>query len=72
MNALEWENLYYSEKKGWQYTSSEYMKGTKARRCHVWYCYDLKEGCDSSTLFLCFMIVHPRVNSRSCSEMKLI
>lgn len=37
-NALEWENPYYSGEKGWQYTSSEYMKGIQGRvDVSVWY-----------------------------------
>lgn len=37
-NALEWENPHYSGKKGWQYTSSEYMKGIQGRvDVSVWY-----------------------------------
>lgn len=37
-NALEWENPHYSGEKGWQYTSSEYMKGIQGRvDVSVWY-----------------------------------
>ena len=37
-NALEWENPHYSGEKGWQYTSSEYLKGIRGRvDVSVWY-----------------------------------
>lgn len=37
-DALDWTNPHYSGEKGWQYTSSEYMKGIQGRvDVSVWY-----------------------------------
>ena len=37
-DALDWNNPYYSGSKGWQYTSSEYLKGISGRvDVSVWY-----------------------------------
>ena len=37
-DALDWTNPYYSGEKGWQYTSSEYLKGIRGRvDVSVWY-----------------------------------
>ena len=37
-DALDWTNPHYSGEKGWQYTSSEYLKGIRGRiDVSVWY-----------------------------------
>ena len=37
-DALDWNNPHYSGSKGWQYTSSEYLKGIRGRvDVSVWY-----------------------------------
>ena len=37
-DALDWNNPHYSGEKGWQYTSSEYLKGIRGRvDVSVWY-----------------------------------
>ena len=37
-DALDWTNPHYSGEKGWQYTSSEYLKGIRGRvNVSVWY-----------------------------------
>ena len=37
-DALDWTNSHYSGEKGWQYTSSEYLKGIRGRvDVSVWY-----------------------------------
>ena len=37
-DALDWTNPHYSGEKGWQYTSSEYLKGIRGRvNVNVWY-----------------------------------
>ena len=37
-DALDWNNPHYSGEKGWQYTSSDYLKGIRGRvDVSVWY-----------------------------------